>query len=118
VSPSDYEVRFGFCGNLYFHTIIARKAGVVYPTHRHGYAHASRVVGRVKYLGEDGTEQIVEGTAEAPGLIEIPAGKAHGFVLLDEGSVVECIHVLREEDGMPLGFDCSLKDASAATGRC
>jgi len=116
--PSNYEVRFGFAGNAYFHMIVFREAGAAVPTHQHAYAHVSRVLrGKVRYERGDGHVQEMEGSIEGPGLVEVPAGIAHTFIALSDDAVVECVHMLRDEDGEPLPFDCSNRDAMAATAR-
>lgn len=113
---SRYSVNFWFDGNQYFHEVTLHGIGTEFPTHAHSYDHDTAVVGDID-LVSDGEVVRLTGTEEKPDRMKIPAGKPHGFVSRSEVSRFTCTHTLREEDGMPLGFDERREALFQATSR-
>jgi hypothetical protein len=113
---SQYAVNFWFTGNKYFHEVTLHGVGTAFPTHAHSYEHDTHVVGEIDLVS--GNEVIrLSGTEDNPGHMVIPAGKPHGFVARSDVARFTCSHTLREEDGMPIGFNESRETVFQATSR-
>jgi hypothetical protein len=113
---SKYAVRFWFDGNRYHHEVTLHGVGTDFPTHAHSYDHDTAVVGEIDLVSDDEVTRL-SGTEDEPACMVIPAGKPHGFVSRSELSKFTCTHTLREEDGMPLGFDADREAQFQATVR-
>ena len=100
---------------LYHHRMTAKADGYVLPTHRHTYDHTTRChAGRVTFWSEDGGSIVM-----SPGDERIvPAGVAHDVEFHEAGSVVECVHELRDEHGekVPFSYELTPRDGLRLTG--
>lgn len=92
------------CGNQYFHVMTFREAGDHIPTHEHTYDHVMQILaGRVRIVS---SRETIE--AKAGDLYDVPRGVAHGIVALEDGSIAQCVHILRWPDGTIVPFSYKL----------
>lgn len=106
-------VHTGTCANLYFHRM-TMDAGDVVPTHRHTYGHVMQILaGRAEIWAEGGEAM----KAQAGDMIDIPAGMAHDVCALENGTVVQCVHVMHLEDGteMPFSYQPTAREVMQIT---
>ena len=92
-------------GNKYHHRMVGLEVGAVCPTHQHRYDHVTTVhKGSAKFWSEDGGERVLS----AGDRWIVPAGVAHDIEFLEVGTIVECVHTLRFEDGSEVPFSYEL----------
>lgn len=94
------EVRTGVCGRHYYHTMIFHTDDEV-PTHEHAYDHETQVlVGEADIWEPDKWTHL-----NALDLYDVAAGVPHR-IRGKAGSVVQCVHILRFDDGtiVPYGY--------------
>lgn len=92
-------------GNLYFHQMHFRRSGEYIPTHAHAYDHVLHVVrGRLKVATD--TEVTEVGANQ---FFEVPLGKEHGLMALEDDTFAQCVHVMRFPDGaiIPFSYETS-----------
>lgn len=92
------------CGNQYFHVMTFARVGDHIPTHEHTYDHVMQILAGSARVTSDAREDI----AKAGDLVDIPAGVAHGITALEDGTVAQCVHILRWPDGTIVPFSYKL----------
>lgn len=77
--------------------------------HDHSYPHMLVVMnGAADILIGDSKTTLI-GSVTNPTRLEIQATAWHGAVATQPDTVIWCLLVLRDEDGLPLGFDATLE---------
>jgi quercetin dioxygenase-like cupin family protein len=81
-------------GNTWVKQMIFEKTGDIHPGHQHNFDHQTLLAkGSVEVWANGKTTEF-----HAPTIIYIKAGIQHGMVSLEDGTVIYCIHPLRDGD--------------------
>jgi hypothetical protein len=94
------EIQISCLSNVYVRRMAFPQAGIVEVGHRHPYSHASLVAsGSISVqVYDDNTKELLEPvTYKAPAMVMIEKYAAHQITSLEDGTVVCCIHALRDE---------------------
>ena len=109
--PEDYtEVDMKTCDGMFIKQIALPKAGMIVPQHVHAWDHSTLLArGRIVVWCEGKEPRYYE----APAIVEILAGVGHEFQVLEDNTLLYCLHnlhgaeavaVLREHDLEEAGF--------------
>ena len=102
-------------GNIWSRMMPYRKAGDMYPGHKHDHHH-------VTLLAQGAVRVQVEGYEprefHAPAWIIIPKEHEHQFIALEDDTVAFCIHAVRDQEGEVVEiYDASNMPALKPTGK-
>lgn len=106
---SDPVVAIKIVDNVFVKMMHFLRAGDVHSGHSHNFDHITLLAtGRVRMTHNNGEQEFV-----APHLIVTPKGITHQFTALEAGTLLCCIHAIRDGDGVDDVADPSISPEQA-----